>query len=98
MKIATSAVGKELHAICLTDTGTLFHCVRHEDGAWDKWKTLHPGGIFRDVSCASVESDLHVIATTDDGVCLYRVRDQSGEWTEFSELPHQPMFEGYSGE
>jgi hypothetical protein len=98
MKIAISAVGSELHAVCLTDTGTLFHCIRHEDGQWDKWATLHPGGVFRDVSCASMESALHVIGTTDAGLCLHRIRDKKGDWTEFSELPHQPMFEGYTGE
>jgi len=94
MKIATSALGDELHAVCLTDTGTLFHCICHENGQWDKWQTLHPGGVFRDVSCASVGSVLHVIGTTDAGVCVHRTRDKSGNWMDFSDLPHQPMFEG----
>jgi len=95
MKIASCALGKELHSVFLSDTGTIFHCIRHEAGAWDKWEMLHPGGIFKDVTCASVEPDLHVIGVKDDGLCVHRMRDKDGKWTEFSELPHQPMFEGF---
>ena len=93
MKIASSAVGDELHVVCLTNAGTLYHCICHENGQWDEWETLRSEGIFMDVTCASKESVLHVIGITDAGVCMHRLRHKSGNWTEFSELPHQPMFE-----
>jgi hypothetical protein len=93
MKIASSAVENELHAICLSDAGTLFHTVCREDGKWEKWEALHPGGIFRDVTCSSTGSMLHVIGVTDAELCVHRTLDKEGKWTEFKELAHQPIFE-----
>jgi len=93
MKIASSAVGEEFHVVCVTDSGTIFHCIRHENKVWDPWETLHPGGIFKDVCCAAIGLALNVIAVTDAGLCMHRIREKDGRWTEFSQLPHQPMFE-----
>ena len=93
MKIASTAVGDELHLLCLSDSGTIFHSIRHEGNHREKWTALHPGGDFRDVSCAGVGSTLHVIGITDQGLCVHRTRDKDGKWTEFEKQPDQPQFE-----
>ena len=93
MKIVSSPVGNELHVVFLSNSGTLRHCICHENGAWDAWETLHPAGDFKDVSCAGVGATLHVLGITDDGLCMHRMREKHGEWTEFARLEHQPLFE-----
>ena len=93
MKIASTAVGDELHALCLSNSGTIFHTICREGNRWDHWTPLHPGGDFMEVSCAAVGSTLHVLAITDQGLCMHRTRDKDGKWTEFEKLHDQPRFE-----
>lgn len=90
MKIVSSGVGSEFHALYLTDARTVFHCFRVEGGAWQKWLPLLCSPLA-DVTCAGVADTLHVFGITETGICIHAIRMADGSWTDFQQLPDQSM-------
>ena len=90
--VSCAGVNGELQTVGLTDTGGMWHTIRHADGSWEpsfgdvKGAEANDPGHFSAVSCASVGGtrsgggELHVVALTDDGKMWHTIRFADGSW------------------
>ncbi len=87
--VACAGVNDDLHVVALTDTGGMWHTIRHRDGSWQpsfgdvKSVESNDPGHFSAVGCAGVSGELHVAALTDDGRMWHTIRHDDQSWQPF---------------
>ncbi len=87
--VACAGVNDDLHVVALTDTGGMWHTIRHRDGSWQpsfgdvKSVESNDPGHFSAVGCAGVSGELHVVGLTDDGRMWHTIRHDDQSWQPF---------------
>ncbi|HKS52032.1 MAG TPA: PASTA domain-containing protein [Pseudonocardiaceae bacterium] len=87
--VGAAGVRDELHALAVSDSGSLWHTIRHHDGSWQPSfgdvKAVHSNdpGYIAAASGAGVDDDLHVLAVTDVGGLWHTIRHRDGSWQPF---------------
>src|SRR5262249_56703219 len=86
---AWPGVNGDLHVVALTDTGGMWHTIRHRDGSWQpsfgdvKSVESNDPGHFTAVGCAGVNSEVQVVGLTDDGRMWHTIRHDEQSWQPF---------------
>jgi hypothetical protein len=94
-KIAASDVNGEFHLAALTEDGTLWHTIRHEN-SWDKFgnATTHVGkpvpapgklGKLVALDAGTVNNELHVVVLDDGGRLWHTIRHYNS-WDKLGDL------------
>ncbi|MFJ4672522.1 trypsin-like serine protease [Kitasatospora purpeofusca] len=82
--LAMSRQGSDMNLVVVTNTGALFHTVRHQDASWQPFSPLT--GVFgqttaTSVSSAPVDGDTQIAVTTTDNRVLLVSRHADTTWS-----------------
>ncbi|MFB7383585.1 trypsin-like serine protease [Kitasatospora purpeofusca] len=82
--LAMSRQGSDMNLVVVTNTGALFHTVRHQDASWQPFSPLT--GVFgqtkaTSVSSAPVDGDTQIAVTTTDNRVLLVSRRADTSWS-----------------
>ena len=86
----SASVNGELHVVGVTDSGGMFHTIRHTN-FWQipfgdvKAASSDPGR-FIAVGCAEVNGQLHVMGVADSGGMFHTIRSTDGSWLPFGNV------------
>lgn len=101
--VAAAGVNGELQVCALTDTGGMWHTIRHANGTWQaqfgdvKGQSGNPG-VFAAVGCAEANSELQVCGVLDNGGMWHTIRHSDGSWQRrFGDVKGQSGDPGHFG-